>query len=32
MAILLICAFPVVILNLALAGSSFDFDSSWNSF
>ena len=32
MAVLLINAFSVVILNLALPGSSFDYDTSWNSF
>ena len=32
MAVLLIDAFSVVILNLALPGSSFDYDTSWNSF
>ena len=32
MAVLLIDAFSVVILNLALPGSSFYFDTSWNSF
>ena len=32
MAVLLIDAFSVVILNLALPGISFDYDTSWNSF
>ena len=32
MAVLLIDAFSVVILNLAIPGSSFDYDTSWNSF
>ena len=32
MAVLLIDALSVVILNLALPGSSFDYDTSWNSF
>ena len=32
MADILIDAFSVVILNLALTGSSFDYDTSWNSF
>ena len=32
MAVLLINAFSVVILNLALPGSCFDYDTSWNSF
>ena len=31
MAVLLNGAFSVVILNLALPGSSFDYDTSWNS-
>ena len=32
MAVLLIDAFSVVILNLALPCSRFDYDTSWNSF
>ena len=32
MAVFLSDAFSVVILNLALPGSSFDYDTSWNSF
>ena len=32
MAVLLIDAFSVVTLNLALPGSIFDYDTSWNSF
>ena len=32
MAVLLIDAFSVVILNLLHPGSSFDYDTSWNSF
>ena len=32
MAVLLIDAYSVVILNLSLPGISFDYDTSWNSF
>ena len=32
MAVPFIDAFSVAILNLALPGSSFDYDTSWNSF
>ena len=32
MAVLLIDAFSVVILNLALPGGSFDYDTFWKSF